>query len=590
MVELPRFELKTPGSAKEPNSEKNKKHRKVGEFAKNAAEATQTHPERKKVSKSLFGLNTESAEKVAAAEKKPEPKKDEAKKFSAESSEKLKLKNQQLQQNIQERIAQHDAVIASTSENSVEHVQAKQAKDFEEALQAKAADPDLEADPVIEAEYARQLSTIVLEDAPVPAPEIESTAIEDVIAATEGTVTSPYLVSSTRKNSTRIKPRQQTEALQLKANLTDTDQADSPEASTSEPEQIEMGLGGNQSSDSGGNDSGRSAPSSPRGTEWQQAAALSTQEKAQPRTRRVRKTGAVAAGSALGFLVSKTSSERRARSAEPGDISPTRLEKTQSRLTQRESELKQTIAEKLLGQPAVKQPESSPAPSPESTRPTLENSEPRRTAAEITPLSTAEQSMTALYERTTPPASNMQQEKVQAVNAPERTAPVQKVEQLSTSQLLSTAERLSINGVSVKRLYETNQIDREGLIKIVKESLRGGDITRTFEKVQLGGERQRERAREFRHDDPGLTIQPIDLHSPQLAADQSDQLPNVPDKAALQPLHIPAVDSRQDAHKVSTQIAEKNSAPKVGSLSTDTKLAAAAAISITALIIWAIVG
>lgn len=80
-----------------------------------------------------------------------------------------------------------------------------------------------------------------------------------------------------------------------------------------------------------------------------------------------------------------------------------------------------------------------------------------------------------------------------------------KVEQLSTPELLDAASSLFISGVSVRELYNTNQIDRQGLIKLVHEGMRGSDLGELYESLKLGRERQRERAREFRHDDPGFT-------------------------------------------------------------------------------------
>lgn len=79
-----------------------------------------------------------------------------------------------------------------------------------------------------------------------------------------------------------------------------------------------------------------------------------------------------------------------------------------------------------------------------------------------------------------------------------------KLEHLSTQKLLEMGKKIKIDNLSIESLFKTNQIDRAGLVYILSESLRGGDLTRAFEKVELGRERQAERAREFRHDDQGL--------------------------------------------------------------------------------------
>ena len=78
------------------------------------------------------------------------------------------------------------------------------------------------------------------------------------------------------------------------------------------------------------------------------------------------------------------------------------------------------------------------------------------------------------------------------------------VEQSSTEELLRVADRINLEGTTLRRLYETNQIDHRGLVAIVKESLRGGDIKRAYKKAHLGAEAQQGRKIEMRHDDPAF--------------------------------------------------------------------------------------
>ena len=85
--------------------------------------------------------------------------------------------------------------------------------------------------------------------------------------------------------------------------------------------------------------------------------------------------------------------------------------------------------------------------------------------------------------------------------AEQQAIPAKKFEQLSTQDILRAAESLHVDGVSVRQLYESNQIDRSGLIKIVRESMQGGDIKTVLKNVRLGHERQLERAHEFKHGD-----------------------------------------------------------------------------------------
>lgn len=81
---------------------------------------------------------------------------------------------------------------------------------------------------------------------------------------------------------------------------------------------------------------------------------------------------------------------------------------------------------------------------------------------------------------------------------------IKRAEQLSTPELIKEAEHIYIDGASIRTLYNANRIDRAGLVKIVQESIRGGDINAAFKEVEVGRERQRERAKEFRHDDSHL--------------------------------------------------------------------------------------
>jgi len=73
------------------------------------------------------------------------------------------------------------------------------------------------------------------------------------------------------------------------------------------------------------------------------------------------------------------------------------------------------------------------------------------------------------------------------------------------------ANSLRIDGVSVRQLYERNQIDHRGLKTIIKTALRGGDIARAFEKTKLGHEAIQGRKIEMRHDDPAFI--PADIRS-----------------------------------------------------------------------------
>lgn len=83
--------------------------------------------------------------------------------------------------------------------------------------------------------------------------------------------------------------------------------------------------------------------------------------------------------------------------------------------------------------------------------------------------------------------------------------PRDNLDQLTTPDLLQVAARLSIEGRSVKQMYESNLIDYRGLHAIIREALRGGDINAIFDKYKLGEEARRGRKIEMRHDDPQET-------------------------------------------------------------------------------------
>lgn len=73
--------------------------------------------------------------------------------------------------------------------------------------------------------------------------------------------------------------------------------------------------------------------------------------------------------------------------------------------------------------------------------------------------------------------------------------------QSSTEQLLQIADKIKIDGTTLRSLYASNKIDRVGLTKVIKEALKGGDVKTALSKSTLGAEAQRGRKIEMRHDD-----------------------------------------------------------------------------------------
>jgi hypothetical protein len=74
------------------------------------------------------------------------------------------------------------------------------------------------------------------------------------------------------------------------------------------------------------------------------------------------------------------------------------------------------------------------------------------------------------------------------------------IETVSTPDLLRIAEKIIVLDTTVKKLFETNQIDRHGLEEIIKEHLKGHDIGPVLDKRLLGKEAILDRSHEYRHD------------------------------------------------------------------------------------------
>ncbi len=144
---------------------------------------------------------------------------------------------------------------------------------------------------------------------------------------------------------------------------------------------------------------------------------------------------------------------------------------------------------------------------------------------------------------------------------------VKNIEQLSTPQILRAAEAIVISGISVRKLYETNQIDRKGLIHIVKEKLRGRSVKQALEKVIIGRERQKERAIEMRHDDPGFagaSDQPNQPISASAASATLQVLPNSPDPSSMQPINPDPIIVDTDTQSVTASLATSSVPRKKG--------------------------
>ncbi|MCA9309528.1 hypothetical protein KC973_04055 [Candidatus Saccharibacteria bacterium] len=122
------------------------------------------------------------------------------------------------------------------------------------------------------------------------------------------------------------------------------------------------------------------------------------------------------------------------------------------------------------------------------------------------------------------------------------------LQQASTAELLAIGSKIKIDGLNLRDLFNSNEIDRKGLSKIVAEALKGGDVKRVFKKVQLGEEAKRGRKFEMRHDDPKkLPFADVKTHD-------GDQTHTARTSQLLEALH--AV-QRTTSHEVGTHVPDK---------------------------------
>lgn len=132
--------------------------------------------------------------------------------------------------------------------------------------------------------------------------------------------------------------------------------------------------------------------------------------------------------------------------------------------------------------------------------------------------------------------------------------PIPKVEQLSTPDLLNLAEKITVLDTNVRKLYETNQINRQGLEEVVKTHLSGRDIAPVLDRRLLGAEISRERAREFKHD-PGGSDDSLDVVLSNLnknVLEKEDSLTAPPSPLLTQTSEDNVADTENDSEQPTT--------------------------------------
>lgn len=99
---------------------------------------------------------------------------------------------------------------------------------------------------------------------------------------------------------------------------------------------------------------------------------------------------------------------------------------------------------------------------------------------------------------------------------PEQTAGAEQVQHMQQHEVLALAEKISIDGTSLRKIYEAKQITEPGLRRITREYLRGGNIKAALQQEVAVKEMQFERDPQMR-DRLAASYADVDAASPQAA-------------------------------------------------------------------------
>jgi hypothetical protein len=188
-----------------------------------------------------------------------------------------------------------------------------------------------------------------------------------------------------------------------------------------------------------------------------------------------------------------------------------------------------TIAEKerAVRKVALGQIVESPPLKPESTRTPFRNFEQTERSKNTELPEYEKASADSLKRLEKPVYSDVKPPAEEAPTTAERKLSketVRNIEQSSTQELLRVAHDIHIDGATVRELYESNQIDHRGLVSIVKEALRGGNVKKAYSKAKLGHEAQLGRKIEMRHDDPAFVGQDVQTTPTKASVERTNQL------------------------------------------------------------------
>ena len=140
------------------------------------------------------------------------------------------------------------------------------------------------------------------------------------------------------------------------------------------------------------------------------------------------------------------------------------------------------------------------------------------------------------------------------------------VESWSVGELLKEAEKIPLgHGRYLKKAYEHGEIDKEGLVKTIKEWKKGLPYMPTFEKQRAGLARRREESIEYLKEEKSNQQRMVDDKSQQdNTGDQStpeNELLVNDTKSAAAPMEAPHIDSAK-APSLPTDVSEEPSAGK----------------------------
>lgn len=523
------------GSLPKSDEEKSEKAASsIGAFARSTLEKGRRSKTEADEPKEKDGEKTEEKQKKKSEKPKDKQEQQAEKKRPKSPVEKLveARKHEIIKEDLAAERLEFESQIETAEPGTPAHTNAIIQLAAIEALDRKLDDPETETTPEIDAEYDRRMS------------EVELLDLSEII---------------TRQQQGMSEPEAATEQEMLQESPTTSPQPESAQPSQEKSLDKDAQLGpvapiSTTASGGGSFTPTRSAAISPT-----PAATFRTETptfRRAPQQETSQESGDssdIVLGAAIGYMIGRRGGRKRTEKRLQPEVQriTKELQETRQHLTNRQESLRRAVFESAV-LPLEKKSESvaqqPPSPTAEA-KPSTPTQLPSR--------ETGPAYMQAQTEVIKPRPETAQ---AQPNNTEIQPKVIKKIEELSTPELLKQAERLRVEGISVKRLYETNKIDRSGLIKIVKDSLIGRDIKKTYEQVVVGRERQRERAREFRHDDPdfsdigsGDQTQHQTSHQQQATLSASNMLPNTPIAHSVKPIVISDTGEQETMQSLATK-------------------------------------